>query len=81
MILVALRNIQRRGGFVFAGAQFSCEESEGARLVARALARIPEPAPVASAVADPDVDAFSMDTVGAAVAAVSAPLPKRRRKK
>lgn len=79
MILVALRNIQRRGGFVFAGAQFSCEEPEGARLVARGLARAPEPDPVAAPVAVPDVDAFSMDAVGAAVAAVSS--PKRRRKK
>lgn len=81
MILVALRNIQRRGGFVFAGAQFSCEEPEGARLVARGLARAPEPDPVAAPVAVSEVDAFSMDAVGAAVAAVSTPSPKRRRKK
>lgn len=81
MILVALRNIQRRGGFVFSGAQFSCEEPEGARLVARGLARAPEPDPVAASVSAPDVDAFSLDAVGAAVADVSVPSPKRRRKK
>lgn len=78
MILVALRNIQRRGGFVFAGARFSCEEPEAARLVSRGLARATEPDPVAAPVAVPD-DAFSLDAVGAAVAAVST--PKRRRKK
>lgn len=81
MILVALRNIQRRGRFVFAGVQFSCDESEGARLVDRGLARVPEPAPVVAPVSAPDVDAFSLDAVGAAVADVSATSPKRRRKK
>ena len=81
MILVALQNIQRRGGFTFAGVQFSCEETEGARLVARGLARAVESEPVAAPAPAPDVDAFSLDAVGAAVADVSAPSPKRRRKK
>lgn len=82
MILVALRNIQLRGRFVFAGVQFSCEESEGARLVDRGFARALEvAAPVSAPVAVADVDAFSLDAVGAAVADVSAPSPKRRRKK
>lgn len=81
MILVALRNIQRRGGFVFAGSQFACEEPEVSRLLARGLARALEPEPVAAPVSDPDLDAFSLDAVGAAVADVSAPSPKRRRKK
>lgn len=81
MILVALRNIQRRGGFVFAGAKFSCEEPEGSRLVARGLARALDPEPVVAPASDPDLDAFSLDAVGAAVADVSAPSPKRRRKR
>lgn len=81
MILVALRNIQRRGGFAFAGSQFACEESEGARLVARGLARALEPEPAPAPVSASDVDAFSLDAVGAAVADVSASSPKRRRKR
>ena len=70
------------GATVWAGCCFDCLSVEASRLVSRGLAEIIESdsqAPAEDSVLVPD--AFDEQNVGAAVEAVSAPMPKKKRSK
>lgn len=83
MKLRAICNIfLSNGATVGAGVCFDCLLLEATRLVSRGLAEIVENDTQPQA-ADPALvpDAFDAQNVGAAVEAVSAPVPKKKRSK